>query len=67
MNTNAQDNLKGFTDAKSVSAWATDAMRWAVGTGLVSGKTATTLNPTDGATRAEIATIIMRYCENIAK
>ncbi|MBE7004432.1 MAG: S-layer homology domain-containing protein, partial [Ruminococcaceae bacterium] len=45
VNTNAQDNLKGFTDAKSVSAWATDAMRWAVGSGLVSGKTATTLNP----------------------
>ena len=63
----ADTNILGYDDALDVSDWASDAMRWAVGSGLVSGKTATTLNPADSATRAEIATIIMRYCENITK
>ena len=60
-------NLLGYDDAGEVSDWAAAAMQWAVGSGLVNGKTATTLNPQDSAARAEIATIIMRYCENLAK
>ena len=60
-------NLLGYDDAGEVSEWAAAALRWAVGSGLVNGKTATTLNPQDSAARAEIATVIMRYCENHAK
>ena len=54
-------NILDYTDAEDVSTWAMSAMQWAVGSGLVNGRTETTLNPTDTATRAEIATIMMRY------
>ena len=60
-------NILSYDDAFDVSEWAIPAMQWAVGNGLISGRTASTLNPKDKATRAEIATIIMRYCEEIAK
>ncbi len=56
-----------YDDVFSISSWAAAAFRWACGSGTVNGKTETTLNPLDAATRAEIATIIMRYCENVAK
>ena len=60
-------NILSYDDALDVSGWAVSATQWAVGTGLITGRTATTLNPTDTATRAEIATIIMRYCTQITK
>ena len=60
-------NILSYDDAFSVSTWAMAAMQWAVGSGAVSGRTNTTLNPKNTATRAEIATIIMRYCTEIAK
>ena len=60
-------NILSYDDAFDVSEWAIPAMQWAVGSGAVGGRTNTTLNPKDTATRAEIATIIMRYCEEIAK
>ena len=60
-------NILSYDDAFDVSEWAIPAMQWAVGSGLITGRTNTTLNPRDTATRAEIATIIMRYCEEIAK
>ncbi|MDY6366851.1 MAG: S-layer homology domain-containing protein [Oscillospiraceae bacterium] len=60
-------NILSYDDALTVSEFAIPAMQWAVGSGVVSGRTNTTLNPKDTATRAEIATIIMRYCTEIAK
>ena len=42
-------------------------MSWAVGAGLITGTSTTTLSPQDTATRAQVATILMRFCENIAK
>ena len=63
----ASASLSGYTDAASVSSWAEEAMCWAVGNGLITGKTATTLNPSDKASRAEIATITERFCEKVAK
>ena len=60
-------NILSYDDAFDVSEWAIPAMQWAVGSGLITGRTNTTLNPKNTATRAEIATIIMRYCEEIAK
>ena len=63
----ASADLAKFKDGKNVSTWAKEAMSWAVAAGVVSGRTATAIVPLDSATRAEIATIIMRYCEDVAK
>lgn len=59
--------LSEFTDAGNISAFATDAMRWAVGNGLIEGKGNQLLDPRGLATRAQTAAIIMRFCETIAK
>lgn len=58
--------LDGFADADSVSAYAVGAMQWAVRNGIVNGANGK-LNPKNNATRAEVAAILMRFCENIAK
>ena len=52
--------------ASKVSRWAADAVQWACGAGLITGDEAGKLNPQGKATRAEAATILMRYLENIA-
>ena len=54
-------DLSGFSDADQVASYATDAMKWAIGEGLISGTTETTLSPKATATRAQVATILMRY------
>lgn len=63
----AAADISAYTDASSVSSWATDAMRWAVGAGLINGRTATTLAPQGNATRAEVAAILMRFAQKIVK
>ncbi len=62
----AKSDLSGFADSAKVSGWAAPAMQWAVARGLIKGDDGA-LNPQGEATRAEIATILMRYCESIAK
>ncbi len=59
-----EDALADFADADKVSDWAVEAMNWAVSVGLINGMDETTLAPQGNATRAQIATILMRYCEN---
>lgn len=59
-------NLSSYTDASSVSAYAQQAMAWAIHDGIITGYTATTLRPQEEATRAQVATILMRFVENIA-
>ncbi len=54
-----------FTDTATVSPWAREAMRWAVDSGLIQG-IGNTLSPSAGATRAQIAAIMMRFCEAAA-
>ena len=61
----ASNDLSSYTDASQISAYATTAMQWANAEGLITGNTSTTINPTGNATRAEVATILMRFCENI--
>lgn len=56
-----QKSLDGFSDKNAVSRWATDAMEWAYGNGIITGKTPTTLAPKGNATRAEVATMLKRY------
>ena len=56
------DAVSAFPDASSVSDWAKDAMIWAVENGIINGSDGM-LNPQTGATRAEMATMLMRFCE----
>lgn len=56
----AKGDLTAFTDAAKVSAWAKDAMAWAVGEGVLKGSD-NALNPTGTATRAETAQILMNF------
>ena len=56
--------LSAFADADSVSGWALDAMQWAVGTGLISGSNGL-LRPQSNASRAEVAAILARLCEQL--
>ena len=53
-----------YEDYETVSSWAVSAVDWAVNAGLISGTSATTLTPQGSATRAEIATILMRFVES---
>ena len=63
----AKADLSVYTDAAQVSTYATDAMAWANGAQLIAGTSQATLTPAGNATRAQVATILMRFCENIAK
>ena len=60
------ENLTQFTDASDISAWAVSAMQWAVGQGLIQGSNGL-LRPQANASRAEVATILMRFCEVLCK
>ena len=65
-NTDARNDLASYADADDISAWALEALRWANAQGLVTGRTETTLVPQGDTTRAETATILMRYLDTIA-
>lgn len=53
--------VTGFTDAGAISSWAEDGMAWAIEQGLISGLGNGTVAPQKTATRAEVATILMRF------
>ena len=53
--------LDGFTDADEAGSYATDALRWAVERGIITGKGGGILDPKGEATRAEVAAMLMRY------
>ena len=55
--------LNNYTDRSAVSGYAVDAMAWAVTNGLIEGMNSTTLAPGNPATRAQVATIMMRFNE----
>ena len=62
----APNSLNAFADASQISSYAVAAMQWANGNGLINGVTGTTLAPQGSATRAQVATILMRFCEDVA-
>ena len=64
--TSKHGDLSGFPDEKQISEYASDAVAWAVGEGLILGSDGMLL-PQGDATRAQVATILMRFIENIAK
>lgn len=57
-------DLSGFADQAAISDYAKEPMAWAVGVGLISGMGDGTIAPTGSATRAQVATILMRYCQS---
>ena len=62
----AAADLSGYPDAGKVQPYAQEAMSWAVAEGIVEGMDGN-LNPAGSATRAQIATILMRFCEDVAQ
>ena len=54
----------GFQDAANVSAWAEDAIAWAVANGIITGFEDNTVQPAGNSTRAQIATVLMRHFVN---
>lgn len=60
-------SLDGYTDAQSVSSYAVPALQWANAAGVVTGKSGGKLDPKGYATRAEVAAMLMRFCENVEK
>ena len=61
--TTASGDLSGFTDTGDLSPWAQEAMKWAVGSGVMSGKGNGILDPKGTATRAEIAAMLQNFIE----
>lgn len=56
-------DISMYTDVGEVSSWAIDAMAWAITEGIITGRTEDSLAPSEEASRAEVATIMMRYLE----
>ena len=68
--TSKRADFSSFPDANKVSSWAKTAMKWAVAEGLIGGSkegNATYILPTNGATRAQVATILMRYIQGLTE
>lgn len=58
-------DLTGYADSAAISGYAVEAMQWANANGIVNGMTATTLAPQGTATRAQVAAMLMNFCENV--
>ena len=58
----ANGSLSDFSDTAAISDYAVSAMQWAVANSIVNGANGN-LNPKNNATRAEVAAILMRFCE----
>lgn len=58
-------NILSYNDAQSISSYAIPAIQWACGAGVVTGKSGSKLDPKGNATRAEVAAMLMRFCENV--
>ena len=65
--TGKTNDLSGYADAKAISAYAAEALGWANAEKLVNGRSETELSPQGQATRAEVAAILHRFAETVAK
>lgn len=61
LDVSAEADLSAYEDASSVSGYAQAAMQWAVANGVINGTSATTLEPAGTATRAQAATVLVRF------
>ncbi len=57
-------NILSYSDFGDLSEYAIPAMQWAVGAGIISGTSASALGPQGNASRAQVAVILMQFCEN---
>lgn len=55
------ETLGAYSDAADISGWAQPAVKWAVGRGVISGMTDSTIRPGNTATRAQVAAMLMRF------
>jgi len=60
-------DISAYDDTDEISGWALDAIRWANDAELINGITEKLLSPQGSATRAQVATVLMRFCENTDK
>ena len=60
-------DLTAYADTDGISDWALDAMKWANAARLITGVTSSALEPAGHATRAAVATVLMRFAENAAE
>ena len=63
----SEGGLSAFADGAEVSVWAQQAMSWAVSLGLINGVDSDRLDPKGQATRAQTATILMRFAQSETK
>lgn len=63
----ALQSVSSFADASTISPFAQEAMQWAYAAGILQGRSGNLLAPVATASRAEVATMFMRYSQNIAK
>lgn len=62
-----EGNLSRFEDASAISGWAETAMSWANGSGLINGHDDGTIDPQGTTTRAQAASILMNFDQNVAE
>ena len=62
-----ETNILSYDDAFDIAEYAIPAMQYTIGTGIINGKTVSTINPKDNTTRAEIAVILHRLIEKTNK
>lgn len=60
-------NILSYADFADLSEYAIPAMQWGCGAGIVNGTSASTLSPQGEATRAQVAAMLMRFCENVTQ
>jgi len=65
MNRGNSKTIEKFCDVENISDWAYDAVKWACGIKFVDGKENNNIDPVGNATRAEMATLIMRFIEDV--
>ncbi len=65
--TSARAGINMFSDGAKVSGWAVESMRWSVAEGIVTGRADGTIDPQGNATRAEVATLVMRIVKAMVK
>ena len=65
MNRGNSKTIEKFCDVENISDWAYDAVKWACGINFVDGKENNNIDPVGNATRAEMATLIMRFIEDV--
>ena len=60
-------SLSKFSDADSISTWASEAVSWAAYAGIISGRSDGTVDPTARATRAEMSVMLMQFAKLLEK